>query len=168
MKKLFDSTNTTPARAYASTMTEIAEHAMCVLYEALNSTPKITADAQGAAYIRNVIDSAIDEYWRVTGIAAIPHRTGTYFGAATIAERLLLARVFWDCKLYTHDCDRCVYIGTSDSCDVYIHSDDLMKSIVLRMGSDGTDYISIPEIAAAALDPNAPIFEIVLCALTLK
>lgn len=145
----------------------IDERIQCALDDAINTHRKIPTDAQGAAYIRSVVDNAIDDYWRETGGPATAHFTGTHCDSVTASKKMMLVRVFWYSPLYTHDCDMCVYLGTTDSYDVHVHFGSFGTSIVLRHGNSGPDFVAVPEIVAKSLDPDSIIYKIVLCALSL-
>lgn len=41
---------------------------------------------------------------------------------------------------FTHDCDKCTFIGIIDGKDAYV----CVSSVVLRRGNEGPDYDSIP------------------------
>lgn len=54
---------------------------------------------------------------------------------------------------YTHDCDRCIFLGQSDQFDLWLcPNKDMSDSVLMRYSSDGPDYIShhTPEAYAGA------------------
>jgi hypothetical protein len=49
---------------------------------------------------------------------------------------------------FTHDCDKCQFLGTEQGCDLYICASRMIKglgpSIIARFGNDGPQYASVP------------------------
>jgi hypothetical protein len=60
--------------------------------------------------------------------------------------------------LWEHDCDKCIYLGTSEENDMYFCDNTISHTLISRFGSYGHQYISgasfveaIPEIWKAAV-----------------
>lgn len=56
-----------------------------------------------------------------------------------------------EAPLHTHDCDRCVFLGTYERHDLYYCGSQRIGSttVIARWGSDGSEYSSGIEIAVA-------------------
>jgi hypothetical protein len=54
---------------------------------------------------------------------------------------------------FKHDCEYCRFVGILDGCDAYVCG----SAVVLRKGSDGPDYISMPLEMAHKHEPYATV-----------
>lgn len=44
--------------------------------------------------------------------------------------------------LYTHDCDKCVFLGSYDEKDMYYCPQEGLDTVIARFSDEGSDYIS--------------------------
>lgn len=64
-------------------------------------------------------------------------------------------------RLFEHDCEECLWLGTYRGNDLYYHPGD-NQTVIARFGDDGPDYHSGLEIAKAvqaALDLDEDLYE---------
>lgn len=45
--------------------------------------------------------------------------------------------------LYKHDCDKCKYVGSTDTFDVYLCCTSWSPGMIIRYSDDGPDYSSV-------------------------
>jgi hypothetical protein len=44
--------------------------------------------------------------------------------------------------LFVHDCDQCIFLGSFNDCDLYVHTSPIWPTVIARWSSDGPDYYS--------------------------
>jgi hypothetical protein len=43
---------------------------------------------------------------------------------------------------FTHDCDRCIFLGSTNDADLYVCIGDEEHTFIARLGNDGNDYLA--------------------------
>lgn len=62
---------------------------------------------------------------------------------------------------YTHDCDKCVYLGVGDGADLYYCSQRIgFPTVIARYSSEESDYISGMAMADIGIQPLAMAKEV--------
>jgi len=70
---------------------------------------------------------------------------------------LFIKRSYFEPQRYTHDCDKCYYLGHYEKYDLYYCSKSTIPSVIARYGNEGWNYAS--GMIFAHKDISIPLYE---------